>query len=54
MNCHTTALTRIIFLAATLIGLNVPAKAQTYVSFDADPHATFPSRIDSSGRIVEL
>ena len=54
MNHHTTALTRITAMAAILIGINVQAKAQTYVSFDADPHATFPSRIDSSGRIVGL
>jgi hypothetical protein len=36
MNCNTTALTRMTALAAILIGINVQANAQTYVSFDAD------------------
>jgi hypothetical protein len=38
----------VIFLA----GINSQAYAQTYTSFDADPHATLPSHIDSTGRII--
>jgi hypothetical protein len=35
-----------------LAGLGTEASAQTYTSFDADPHATFPHRIDATGRIA--
>jgi hypothetical protein len=49
---HTNALLRVIALAAILIGINRNATAQIYVSFDADPDATIPYHIDSSGRIV--
>src|SRR5215471_8175057 len=48
----TILTTRLFTLAAVLTGITVQLSAQTYTSFDADPHATFPSRIDSSGRIV--
>jgi len=49
---NTTALTRILALAGILTGIHAPAAAQTYTSFDALPNGTFPSEIDSSGRIV--
>src|SRR5215471_21424192 len=43
---------RLYALAAVLAGVTAQLSAQTYTGFDADPHATFPDRIDSSGRIV--
>ena len=52
MNILTIPLTRLFALAAVLAGITTQLSAQTYTSFDADPHATFPDRIDSSGRIV--
>lgn len=39
-------------LVLSLAGFNSPAKAQVFTTFDADPHATFPSHIDSTGRII--
>ena len=39
-------------LALFVVGLHAAASAQTYTSFDALPNGTFPTEIDSSGRIV--
>jgi hypothetical protein len=43
-----------LVLVVFLAGVNSPVDAQTYTSFDADPHATLPNRIDSTGRIIGL
>src|SRR6266436_2468848 len=42
----------ILALIVFLAGISIQVGAQTYTSFDADPHATFPHRIDSTGAIV--
>jgi len=52
MKRSKTTLTTIFALVAILAGISVPAGAQTYTRFDALPNGTFPSEIDSSGRIV--
>jgi len=52
MHSKTTSLTPLLALALMLAGLNTSASAQTYTSFDALPNGTFPSEMDSSGRIV--
>src|SRR5882757_1417615 len=49
---NTPSLTVFFGCMAILAGISVPSAAQTYTTFDADPHATLPHRIDSSGRIV--
>lgn len=45
-------MTPVFALAAMLAGFFASANAQTYTSFDALPNGTFPTEMDSSGRIV--
>ena len=53
MQSKIAPLTLILATAAILVGMHVPASAQTYVRFDAFPNThTFPYEMDSSGRIV--
>jgi hypothetical protein len=42
----------LLALVLFVAGLHAPATAQTYTSFDALPNGTFPTEIDSSGRVV--
>jgi len=42
----------VFVLASILIGFHARASAQTYTRFDALPNGTFPTEMDSSGRIV--
>jgi len=49
MKTNSTSLSGILGVIAILAGISVPATAQTYTTFDADPHATLPHRIDSTG-----
>jgi hypothetical protein len=48
------SLTAILALTTILIGIDVAASAQTYTSFDALSNGTFPTEIDSTGRIVGI
>jgi hypothetical protein len=52
MQSKMTSLIPIVALAAMLAGTHATATAQTYTSFDALPHGTFPTQMDSSGRVV--
>jgi len=52
MSSKITSLTPVFALAAMLAGFFASANAQTYTSFDAHPNGTFPTEMDSSGRIV--
>jgi predicted membrane protein len=52
MQIKPSSLSRMLAVAAILSGIMVPANAQTYTSFDALPNGTFPTEMDSSGRIV--
>jgi hypothetical protein len=52
MSSKITSLTPLVALAAMLAGFCASASAQTYTSFDALPTGTFPTEMDSSGRIV--
>jgi len=52
MQSKKISLGLVLALASILTGFHAMANAQTYTSFDALPNGTFPSEIDSSGRIV--
>jgi hypothetical protein len=52
MSSKITSLTKLFVLAAMLAGFYAFANAQTYTSFDALPNGTFPTEMDSTGRIV--
>jgi hypothetical protein len=52
MQIKTSSLSRVLAVAAILSGIMVPANAQTYTRFDALPNGTFPTEMDSSGRII--
>lgn len=52
MHSKLTCLTPLFVLAAILAGFDPQANAQTYTSFDALSNGTFPTEMDSSGRIV--
>jgi len=52
MSSKITSLTPLFVLAAMLAGFYASATAQTYTSFDALPNGTFPTEMDSTGRIA--
>lgn len=52
MHSKVTSLMPLLVMATILAGFHAQANAQTYTSFDALSNGTFPTEMDSSGRIV--